>query len=258
MINYYVDYENVKNLGIEGIDEICSKDIVNIFYSVHADSISLEMVDKVLACKGKIKLRKVTTGYPNALDFKLITALLCEIKSKNDYVIISNDKGYDEMIKMANSLNKDNIYRYNSIYSYLHRNDEGVNEGLLSVNDSNPVDEIIPEEMFIKAGDLLDINKPLFDRVIGLNALCDESPDNAKTNKKEIVYDKFKTIIEDKIEISLKKEYIDLIILGANKSRDKNGFYHFFRNKLGQEKGRELYLKVRNEYQEFKNIINNS
>ncbi|MBQ6555344.1 MAG: hypothetical protein IJL89_08935 [Firmicutes bacterium] len=68
---FFIDYENVKNQGLEGIEELKADDCVVIFYSANANSITLEMHNKINSSKADIVFEKVNVGKKNALDFQL-------------------------------------------------------------------------------------------------------------------------------------------------------------------------------------------
>ncbi|MBQ6555499.1 MAG: hypothetical protein IJL89_09720 [Firmicutes bacterium] len=68
---FFIDYENVKNQGLEGIEELKADDCVIIFYSANANSITFEMHNKINSSKADIVFEKVNVGKKNALDFQL-------------------------------------------------------------------------------------------------------------------------------------------------------------------------------------------
>ena len=98
---YLVDFENVKSKGLQGIDNLTETDTVIIFYSENSDTINFEMHQKVLTSKADIEYFKVNVGGKNALDFQLVTQLgylLCQ-EEDSSYCIVSNDTGYDAVVR---------------------------------------------------------------------------------------------------------------------------------------------------------------
>lgn len=98
---YYVDYENVNNNGLEGIENLEKKDMVNILYSANANTMNMETVKKLRQCKATIKFVDVKCLGRNALDFQLCVLLGSRIgkfrgKQLNTY-IVSKDHGYDSV-----------------------------------------------------------------------------------------------------------------------------------------------------------------
>lgn len=93
---YFVDYENVKIDGLNGINKLEPSDKVCIFYSEHADTLTFDLHKRLNESKATITFEKVEVGSKNALDFQLATFLGYEIASKKDdeYYIVSKDTGY--------------------------------------------------------------------------------------------------------------------------------------------------------------------
>lgn len=93
---YFVDYENVKMDGLNGINKLEPSDKVCIFYSEHADTLTFDLHKRLNESKATITFEKVEVGSKNALDFQLATFLGYEIASKKDdeYYIVSKDTGY--------------------------------------------------------------------------------------------------------------------------------------------------------------------
>lgn len=101
---YLVDFENVHNKGLENIDTLNETDHVHIFYTENATNISLD----ILLAKGKgtdIVGHKVPAR-KQSLDMHLVSYLgylLGINKNKTcSYVIVSNDKDYDNIIAFWN------------------------------------------------------------------------------------------------------------------------------------------------------------
>lgn len=67
---FFVDYENVKNQGLEGIENLAEDDVVIIFYSDNVNSITFDTHHKLNSSKAEIIFERVLTGQ-NALDFQL-------------------------------------------------------------------------------------------------------------------------------------------------------------------------------------------
>ena len=115
MANYYIDYENVHNEGLKGVQKLQQEDKLHLFYSIKADTLKIDVVRQLMDCPATICFDKIVNGVENALDFQLITALMCNYSAEEKYYIISRDKGYDAAIEMAGKQNRDNIYRCRDI-----------------------------------------------------------------------------------------------------------------------------------------------
>ncbi len=100
MTTYLVDFENVKSDGLNGIADLKAEDRVMIFYSVNADKITFSLHKRMNESSANISFWKVDVGHKNALDFQLVSYLgyLLAKNDKEEYVIVSNDTGYNSVI----------------------------------------------------------------------------------------------------------------------------------------------------------------
>lgn len=129
MSSYYIDYENVHNEGLNGVDKLVQGDRLCLFYSCKADTLKIDVVQQLMMCAADIRFEKIDNGIENALDFQLITALMCNYSAAESYYIISKDKGYDAAIEMAAKQGRDNIYRCRDIDGALkHQSGLGIDE----------------------------------------------------------------------------------------------------------------------------------
>lgn len=127
--SYYIDYENVHNEGLNGVDKLERGDRLCLFYSCKADTLKIDVVHQLMMCAADIRFEKIDNGVENALDFQLITALMCNYSAAESYYIISKDKGYDAAIEMAAKKGRDNIYRCRDIDGALkHQSGLGIDE----------------------------------------------------------------------------------------------------------------------------------
>ncbi|MBO5104493.1 MAG: hypothetical protein J6B74_05455 [Ruminococcus sp.] len=97
-IRYYlIDYENVHQAGLNGIEKLTENDRLIIFYTTNAETLTFSLYEKLVSCKAEIQLYKVQCGGKNALDFQLATFLGYVLGNNpdTDCHIISNDKGYE-------------------------------------------------------------------------------------------------------------------------------------------------------------------
>ena len=130
---YYVDYENVSNAGIVGIEELDERDVVNLIYSKNAHSMHLYYVEKLMQSKASIKFIEMpdspngkTIDSPNgktiknAMDFFLIGLLFSSDDRETKTYIVSGDTGYDFAIKAGKINGYHNIRRITSINKSLN------------------------------------------------------------------------------------------------------------------------------------------
>lgn len=96
---FLIDYENVKNAGLTGIDKLSAEDRAIIFYSPNADTISFEMHRTLMQSSCAIEFFKIKRGGKNFLDFQLSTYLGYAMKEEiyDNAVIVSRDQGFDSL-----------------------------------------------------------------------------------------------------------------------------------------------------------------
>ena len=107
---YFVDFENVHNNGIKKIGNLLESDYVYIFTTENAGKINFD----IQCLNNNIKTKTVPAG-KQSLDKHLISYLGYIIGCNGDkceYIIISNDKGYDAIIDLwRNEIKKIKISR---------------------------------------------------------------------------------------------------------------------------------------------------
>lgn len=102
-MNYYlVDYENVKSHGLDGITSLDSEDVLVIFYSENADSLTFGLHRRLNESRAKISYQKVDVGTKNALDFQLATYLGYLVRDnegkESSYYIVTKDQGFSSLV----------------------------------------------------------------------------------------------------------------------------------------------------------------
>lgn len=93
---YLIDFENLRNEALVGIEQLTKEDRVYLFYSNHADSISFEMHQALMRCDALISYYKIRRGGKNSLDFQLTCQLsyLMGIVENELFYIVSRDNGF--------------------------------------------------------------------------------------------------------------------------------------------------------------------
>ena len=112
-MNYFlVDYENVNVSGFNGVSKLTENDVVVIFNSENAQTLTFGMHRRINESKAEIKFQKVNVNEKNALDFQLCAYLGFLIRDKindenveNIYYIVSNDKSYSVLQDYWKKLN---------------------------------------------------------------------------------------------------------------------------------------------------------
>ena len=237
---FYVDYENVQSIGLEGLDRLTEQDKVTVMYSNHADSIKIDIVKQLQNTKAEVSFVEVDTGTPNALDFQLITLLFIELNEEDEFLIISKDTGFDAAIKMAKRQNHNNVRRINNI-----QNDVEVRKAMSEMNITDELisateDDDLSEDFIFFEDDQKD------------GAVLSESVNQISI---ETPYSQIETIISDKCGDQTCKKFGKLIITGLKTSGNKNQFYQFFRKNLGDEEGGNLYRSIRTKFDDMRALL---
>ena len=97
---YLVDFENVKNEGMLGLENLSEEDMLIIFYSKNVNTISINNHIKLEKTKFKKEYIETKVATNNALDFQLVSYLGFLIAKYPDssYAIISKDRGFEAVI----------------------------------------------------------------------------------------------------------------------------------------------------------------
>ena len=98
-MNYFlVDFENVRTDVIKDMKGVQEGDAMVVFYSENCKSITLDVLDSIIALKLKYSSFKVKVGTKNALDFQLTSYLgylIGQSGIDTNYYIVSDDKGFE-------------------------------------------------------------------------------------------------------------------------------------------------------------------
>ncbi|MBR2781490.1 MAG: hypothetical protein IKD81_08795 [Eubacteriaceae bacterium] len=124
---FLVDYENVKEKGLEGFFSLKRRDTVYVFYSVNQQKISMEFIQTLR--KGffnpKIEYVYVKAG-KQSLDMQL-SSFLGYLISENgtfacDYTIVSSDRDFLHVLDFWNDrIGKNVVFEYPTIDRYLKK-----------------------------------------------------------------------------------------------------------------------------------------
>ena len=129
----YIDFENVSQQGLRGIQKLTKNDLVRIFLGPKCSKMSLIDADMVFHCDATVELITNDQIGKNALDFIIMVHLGYDIAKKtgNAYYVVSNDKGYEPAINEMKSMTGCTIERLPDVDAVIARGGE-VKTGLLS------------------------------------------------------------------------------------------------------------------------------
>lgn len=97
---YLIDYENVHEGGLSGVKDLPEGDKVIVFYGDKIKSISFDVHIQMMNSKAVVEFIETHKTAKNYLDFQLGTYLgfLVGSGSRDDFVIVSNDTGFDSVV----------------------------------------------------------------------------------------------------------------------------------------------------------------
>lgn len=230
MRHFYIDYENVQSIGLDGLDELTEQDRVTILYSTHAESMKIDIVKQLQNTRAEVNFVEVDTGTTNALDFQLIALLFIELNIEDEFLIVSKDNGFDAAIKMAKRQNYSKIRRVRCLCFEIEaetslQEEKKSNEPLLYMVQDQ---EIMSGCMFGEVENQISTSDP---------------------------YAQIQTIITEKCGAIACKKYCELIITGLRTSGNKNQFYQFFRKNLGDVEGGDLYRSIRTKFDDMRALL---
>ena len=97
---YLVDYENVSDAGLVGVDQLTEGDIVVIFYGSKVKTVAYESLIAITSSAANIEHMKAEKTAKNYLDFQLTTYLGYKLgqNSIDEIYVISKDSGFDAVV----------------------------------------------------------------------------------------------------------------------------------------------------------------
>ena len=100
MRTYLIDSENVGMAWTHLLDSVGKQDKIYLFYTCNSPTIKMSQLQKLFQYRDKIEMVECYCGTPNALDFQLCAyvGFLAKTAVKTEYIIVSNDTGYDAMV----------------------------------------------------------------------------------------------------------------------------------------------------------------
>ena len=97
---YLIDTENVRTVWTLLLDKMSDNDKIYVFYTMNSGNVSYEDLNGIISSGRNVELIQCHTG-KNGLDFQLVSYLGYLIRNNEnaDYCIISDDSGYDAVVK---------------------------------------------------------------------------------------------------------------------------------------------------------------
>ncbi|MCR5520584.1 MAG: hypothetical protein K6F44_01580 [Lachnospiraceae bacterium] len=92
----FIDLENVRSNGLEGVLSLDAEDQVFIFYSENANNLTIPTLENINNSKATVKFINTNFVGSNAMDFQIVSLLgaMIERYKKGFFSIISHDNGF--------------------------------------------------------------------------------------------------------------------------------------------------------------------
>ncbi|MCC8104399.1 MAG: PIN domain-containing protein [Clostridiales bacterium] len=96
---FLIDYENVGEAGLDGMEHLYDTDVVVIFYSASCEKISKKSMDYILKSGCHFQAVRLKKTGKNALDFYIVSMIgeLFGAGFSGKVIVVSKDKGYAAM-----------------------------------------------------------------------------------------------------------------------------------------------------------------
>lgn len=241
MASFYIDYENVHNGGTSGIDQLTSNEYVYLFYSINANTMSIETVKRFMNSRCGVEFVEVEVGTLNALDFQLVTFLYTGTGQDDCHYIISKDQGFDAAIKMGKKVGIDNVKRFTTImdafkdYERYLKEIEKVNLD----NENKEAEQIV--SLSVK-------DMPEADSHEDTDSTCEFDEEKYRT----AIKDRIKRVVQKKSNLTLPREALEISCEGVCNCDSKMKLYHFLRRELGDKRGRSVYAAINEDFLQIK------
>lgn len=119
---YLIDFENVNEDGLSISEKLTKHNHIHLFYTKNTPKIDIKILNNLNSAD--LSTHKIPAG-KQSLDMHLVSYLgylIGSHKSNNDYVIISKDSDYDNIISFWKKQNNTNITRHKKISDFQKEN----------------------------------------------------------------------------------------------------------------------------------------
>ena len=103
MRNFFIDLENVRSYGLEGVLLLRPDDMVYVFYSDNANTLTIPTIESLNESPATVKYIKTNYIGANAMDFQIVTLLGATIERDKcgSFLIISHDNGFKSAVRFC-------------------------------------------------------------------------------------------------------------------------------------------------------------
>jgi hypothetical protein len=106
---FFIDLENVRSEGLEGVSSLSDSDMVFIYYSENAMNLSIPTLENLNNSRASKKFIKTNYIGKNAMDFQIVSLFgaMIERNRQGSYYIISQDNGFRSAVSFCESYFED-------------------------------------------------------------------------------------------------------------------------------------------------------
>ena len=103
MRHFFIDLENVRSYGLEGVLLLKPEDMVYVFYSDNANTLTIPTIESLNESPATVKYIKTNYTGANAMDFQIVTLLGATIErdKTGSFYIISHDNGFKSAVRFC-------------------------------------------------------------------------------------------------------------------------------------------------------------
>ncbi len=292
MRHYFIDLENVRSAGLEGVLSLSEDDRVYVFYSDNANTLTIPTLESISSSKANVKYIKINFYGSNAMDFQIVAMFgaMIEREKTGSFFIISHDNGFKSAVNFC----KDFFEELDITLGWYPRILDTLDESEIRANRANDEHEetkqnLVKVKMPVKKAAKTSAKKKKAEpapakekteapaqkeeaaapakpsrsrrrrkNADAQNAAAAQQNDAkaAGTEKETGAEGKDLSYIYKALSEYLKEKTIDLyaptIHEGLKKSRDKKALKDFFSKKYPGREGEALYTIVQGEFDNLK------
>lgn len=282
--SYYIDFENVRGAGLDGVETLHDGDRVAVLYGSKDSALKIEQVQHVLDSPAKVEFIKVATGKHDALDFQLVALLFMDMKKNRDFFIISKDTGFDFAIRMAKARGMERVFRRESISGAnlepkklpqprRRKSAKRLPQPKQQPQQSTPQAPTQPEGQAEPASQqVAERQEP--EQTAYQPQTAQQTPEQPapaeqrqeqpapqpqkrrrrRGGRKSGYRHAVEGVLARHLGESPTARQLDIVLSALEKCETKTQLYNFLRRSLGNEQGRELYARVKGCFEELRAI----
>lgn len=231
---FFIDLENVRNEGLEGVLSLNSDDVVLIYYSENAMNLSIPTMENLNNSKATKKFIKTNYIGKNAMDFQIVSLFgaMIERNRQGSYYIISQDNGFRSAVSFCESYFED----YNITC--------GVYPRIISA---------ITDEMKRQQADNRSKNRQQKESSSDAVKASDKASDSSSTVKnQEREYNYIYVILEGLLNVKTIEMFAGKIDRAIGACKDRKELHEFFHNECGEDEGEALYRVTQSDFDALK------